>query len=68
MVVGGGGGFWTTSLRAQPSSAIQKTPGVFKMMHPGRLVMQGITYNTSGGGGDSSEWHTVFSAQPIPRG
>ena len=30
-----GGGLWTGYLRPQESSAIRKTPGVFKIMHPG---------------------------------
>ena len=55
---GGGGGvvFWTWSLRPEPSFATQKTPGVFKIMHPG-----------SGGGG---AWYVVFLVQgiaPLPK-
>ena len=38
--------FWTGSLKPQPSSAIQKTPGVFKILHPGSPL--------GGGGGFSS--------------
>ena len=60
MVVGGGGeeggGFWTGSLRPQPSSAIQKTPGVFKMLHPGRLAREAIVARGGGlGGGGALE-------------